>query len=563
MKKFFQIVITAAACAWAFLIVTRHSVTHVSMLMVNGRIYTLDGHNSLVTAVAVTGNRITAAGTDEELRSRYSADTVIDLGGKTVLPGLIDGHAHMAGLGQFLQSVNLVGVSSPEEAVRRLKDRIPSIPRGAWVYGRGWDQNLWPRKEFPTSAMLEHAADDNPVVLIRIDGHAIWVNKKAMELAHISRATPDPDGGKIIRLPDGTPSGVFLDNARELIESFVPPPGPGEIERSVLLAAEECIRNGITEVCDMGIDAAGIEVYRRLAEEHRLPLRIYAAIIAPGPAWDSWKTKPPLIGEGDGMFTLRAVKMYIDGALGSRGAALVDEYTDDPGNRGITINEKTLEPEARAGFSRGYQVCVHAIGDRGNHIVLDTYEKIARDIPIASLRPRIEHAQVLLPEDIARFSAMKVLPSMQPVHATSDMYWAERRLGPERIRGAYAWRSILSTGSLIIGGSDFPNDRLSPIAGFYAAVTRSDADGYPADGWYREQCMTREEAARCYTSWAAYGAFQESSKGSIEPGKLADFTVLSSDIFQCPPRDILRTEIIMTIIDGRIVYSRPAEVRPG
>jgi predicted amidohydrolase YtcJ len=517
MKLFVRILIAVLICTGAFLLVAKKTLRHVAVLLVNGNVRTLDAVNSRVTAIAIQGGRIVETGSEGDLRMRCTADTVIDLRGQTVLPGLIDGHAHMFGLGQLLQSVNLVGVRSPRDAAERVRDRIQNLSDGRWVYGRGWDQNLWQVKELPTSAMLEGVADDHPVVLIRIDGHAIWVNRRAMEIAQITRATKDPDGGKIIRSGDGTPTGVFLDNARELVEKFVPPPGPGEIEQSILLAAGECVKSGLTEVYDMGVDSNEIAVYQKLIDEHRLPLRIYAAIGAPSATWDVWKGRPPLIGYGNGMLTVRAMKMYVDGALGSRGAALVEAYADDQGNRGLTINEKSLEPEARIALQRGYQVCVHAIGDRGNHIVLDCYDKLSKENPPGDYRLRIEHAQVLLPEDIGRFATLKVLPSMQPVHATSDMYWAESRLGAERIHGAYAWRSLLKTGTPIIGGSDFPNDAMSPLRGFYAAVTRSDPEGYPEDGWYREQCMTREEAARCYTGWAAYGGFEEASKGSIEP----------------------------------------------
>ncbi|MBI3766471.1 MAG: amidohydrolase family protein, partial [Ignavibacteriales bacterium] len=265
--------------------------------------------------------------------------------------------------------------------------------------------------------------------------------------------------------------------------------------------------------------------------------------------------KTPLVGYGDGVFTVRAVKLYVDGALGSRGAALVEEYSDDPGNRGLTrISDEELESNIRLALQHGYQPCIHAIGDRGNHIVLNAYEKVLSTLPKGDYRPRIEHAQVILPDDIPRFQNIGVLPSMQPIHATSDMFWAEGRLGPQRVNGAYAWKSLLKTGTIIVGGSDFPNDGMYPLWGFYAAVTRSDRTGYPQDGWYRDQKMTREEAARCFTQWAAYGSFEENVKGTIEVGKLADLTVLSKDIMKVPAMEILSTEISMTIVGGKIVY---------
>ncbi len=526
------------------------------MLLVNGTIYTLDANNSVASAVAIEGNHIVGIGTTHELVSSYPSAPTLDLHGKTVLPGLIDGHAHMYGLGQLMQSVILIGVSSPQEAARRLHERLLETPRGQWVYGRGWDQNMWPEKSFPTAAVLDSVSPDNPVVLIRIDGHAIWTNTRAMELAGVSGKTADPPGGKIIRHADGTPTGVFIDNARDLIENVVPPPSKMEIEQSIIRAARECVKYGLTEVFDMGIDSNGVDVYMKLADEDSLPLRIYAAIGGPSPAWDRWKTRGPLIGYGDGMLTIRALKMYEDGALGSRGAALVEEYSDDPGNRGLTMNDSLLEPEIRSAVEHGFQPCTHAIGDRANHIVLDVYEKVLKSGPPGDVRPRIEHAQVLLPEDIGRFKALGVLPSMQPIHATSDMPWAEARLGPERIRSAYAWRSILRTGSVIIGGSDFPNDNINPLWGIYAAITRMDQYGYPPGGWYPDECMSRQEAVRAYTQWAAYGGFQEKMKGTLEIGKLADLTVLSKDIFKIPPPEILSTTADLTMVNGKIVYQR-------
>lgn len=526
------------------------------MLFVNGTVYTLDRNNTVGQALAIHGSRIVAVGTSDDLKNRFISDTVIDLQGQTVMPGLIDGHAHMYGLGQLLQSVILVGVKTPEEVVQRVKERVDQTPLGQWIYGRGWDQNLWPSKEFPVAAMLDAVSPNHPVVLIRVDGHAIWVNSKAMKIARVTKETKDPAGGRILRSSDGEPAGVFIDDARDLVENSVPPPSAEEIELCILRAAAECTKVGITEVHDMGIDSVRIAIYKKLVDEGRLPIRIYAAIGAPSTTWDEWSTQKPLIGYGNGMFTLRAMKMYVDGALGSRGAALVESYSDDPGNRGLTMNETTLEPNIRKAIEHGYQPCVHAIGDRGNHIVLNAYEKILMSVPKGNYRPRIEHAQVLLLEDIPRFSQLGVLPSMQPIHATSDMYWAEARLGPKRIKGAYAWHSLLQNGSIIVGGTDFPNDGMNPLWNFYSAITRSDRTGYPQDGWYREEKMSRDEAARCFTQWAAYGAFEEGQKGTLEPGKLADLTILSKDIMTIPSADILSTDVVTTIVGGKVVYQK-------
>ncbi len=495
-------------------------------------------------------------GESSELKSRLEPDRIVDLRGRTVVPGLIDSHAHMYGLGQLMQSVNLVDVHSAHEAAERVRQRTATALPGEWIYGRGWDQNLWAGQQYPAAEVLDSVAPENPVVLIRIDGHAIWVNSTAMRKAGVTASTPDTAGGRVVRDRNGRPTGIFIDNARDLVEHAVPPPTQEEVRRSILRAARECVRNGLTEVGVMGIDSVEFEVYRELADEDSLPLRIYAAIGAPGPTWEAWKQRPPLIGYAGGMLTVRAMKMYVDGALGSRGAALAEEYSDDPGNRGVTLNDQDLLPELRAAVAHGYQPCVHAIGDRGNHIVLNAYEEVLRGQSAAEVRPRIEHAQVLLPEDTGRFAAMGVIPSMQPAHATSDMVWAEERLGPERVRYAYAWQSILRTGSIIIGGSDFPNDIMSPLWGIYSAVTRCDRTGKPEGGWFPDQRMTREQALNAYTIWAAYGAFQEQSKGSIEPGKVADFTVLSKDIMEIPPPEILQTDVDMTVVGGKVVYQR-------
>jgi predicted amidohydrolase YtcJ len=543
----------AAATMWSLYATAPRGAT---LLLVNGRIYTLDPAGTVASAVALKRGRIAGVGSDDEMRERFPADSVVDLGGKTVLPGLIDGHGHVHGLGKLMESVLLYDIASPDSILRLVAEQASSVPAGQYILGRGWDQNLWPEKEFPTAAMLDRVAPGRPVILIRVDGHAVWVNTEAMRRAGVTAATPDPKGGKILRDRAGEPTGVFLDDARPLVEASVPPQTPADVRRNILTALRQCAALGLTEVHDMGVGPDEITVYRELARRGELPIRVYAAISAPGPAWDEWKTRPPLVGEGGGMFTLRAVKSYVDGALGSRGAALLEAYSDDPGNRGITITSETeLAGTVREALRAGYQPSVHAIGDRANYIALNAFAKVQAEFPPGDYRARIEHAQVIAPGDIPRFHELHVLPSMEPVHATSDMYWAEARLGPERVRGAYAWGSLLRAGSIIIGGSDFPNDKLNPIFGFYAAVTRRDRNGYPEDGWLPQEKMSREEAARCYTSWAAFGAFQEGDKGTIEPGKWADLTILSKDIMTAAPAEILAAKATATVVAGKFVYS--------
>lgn len=572
MKQRSLFLFFVACSVLAFVYFINTMPREANTLFINATVYTLDPKKPVVQAVAVNRGHIVGTGGTEELLQKFKVTQVIDLQGKTIVPGLIDAHGHMHGLGRAMQSITLVGVTSSEEAAALVRERVKHVKPGWWIYGRGWDQNLWHGKlkesfgQFPTKAILDAVAPNNPVILGRIDGHAIWVNSKAMEIANVTAQTIDPEGGRVIRDAAGKPTGVFVDKARALIEDYFPPPSDEEIEQSLLIAAQECVRFGLTEVHDMGdvyetgVDAKRLEIYQRLIVENKLPLRIYAAINAPGEAWDIWSNRNPLIGFGDGMLTIRSVKMYMDGALGSRGAALIEEYEDDPGNRGLTLmSEDDHEQLVRTSILRGFQPCTHAIGDRGNHIVLNVYEKVLRSLPLGDHRPRIEHVQGLSPSDISRFKQLNVLPSMQPTHATSDMYWAETRLGSERVKGAYAWRSLLETGTIILGGSDFPVESPNPLWGFYAAITRSDHNGYPADGWYGKQKMTREEALKAFTIWAAYGAFQEKMKGTIEYGKYADLTVLSKDIMTIPPKEILETEVEMTIVGGKIVYEKKTE----
>lgn len=563
-RSLFVVFFVGAALVFLYIVTT--IPREASMVFVNATVYTLNPSRPMVQAVAVNKGRIVGTGNNEELLQKFSSDTVIDLEGKTIVPGFIDAHGHIHGLGRALQSITLVGIQSPEAAADLIRERTKEVKPGWWIYGRGWDQNLWPNKQFPTKALLDAAAPANPVILGRIDGHAIWVNSKAMEIAGVTAQTKDPEGGRIIRDAAGNPTGVFIDKARSLIEDHFPPPSEEEIERSLMMAMQECVKFGLTEVHDMGeihepgVDAKRIDIYKRLAEQGLLPLRIYAAVNAPGEAWDIWSNREPLIGYANDMLTVRAVKTYIDGALGSRGAALMEEYEDDPGNRGLTfMSEEALQQLVEKAVSLGYQPCTHAIGDRGNHIVLNAYERALRNLSSADFRLRIEHVQVLTPSDIPRFKQLGVIPSMQPTHATSDMYWAETRLGPQRVKSAYAWRSLIETGSIIACGSDFPVESPNPLWGFFAAVTRSDHTGYPADGWYGKQKMTREEALKAFTIWAAYGAFQEKVKGTIEYGKYADLTVLSKDIMTIPPMEILETEIEMTIVGGKIIYRKQPE----
>lgn len=559
----------------------------VDVLYVGSRVYTVDKANTVVDAIATRGDRIVAVGSAADMVKELKPKRVVDLAGKTIVPGLIDAHVHLLSLGVARLTLDLVGSKSEERVADLVRERVGASGPGQWIRGRGWDQNEWRSRQFPSHEILDRVAPNNPVYLMRVDGHAAWVNKRALEIAGITSKTPDPDGGRFLRDARGNPTGVLVDNAMEVVGKFLPPPSDKEMEEAIGRAVQECLSYGLTCVHDMGVEEEGIETYKRLIDTGNFPFRVYAALSAPGETWEKYvepdssgSKKGPLIGYGGNRLWVRAIKLYIDGALGSRGAALIEPYSDDPDNRGLTVmSEGDLRKAVDEALANGFQVCTHAIGDRGNNIVLNIYEAALEAHAAKDPRLRIEHAQVLAPNDIPRFHQLGVIPSMQPTHCTSDMYWAEARLGPTRVRGAYAWRSLLNTGVIIPGGSDFPVESPNPLFGIYAAITRQDHQGRPRNaddvraffqlsaegitdtaafdgGWYASQKMTREEALRAFTAWAAYAGFQEDLLGSLEQGKLADFVVLSKDIMTVPPLEILNTTVERTILGGSEVYRR-------
>ncbi len=529
-----------------------------TLVLLNGIIYTLNDAQPTVEAMAIRDREIAAVGSTEEIRSHFESDKVIDLKGQAVYPGFTDAHAHLEGLGALLVNLNLAGTTSVEQIRTKVAQWAATLPSGAWLRGRSWDQNDWADTSFPTYAMLDDVAGDHPAYLKRIDGHALWVNKKALDLAGITNATVAPPGGMIVRDQAGNPTGILVDNAMDLVDSVMPPPSVEERTTAINKAVQECLRVGLTEVHDMGVDRELIDIYKKLIEENRFPFRVYAVIGGTGSDWTEYLRTGPEVGQHDERLTVRALKLYADGALGSRGAALIEPYADDSTNRGLTLmSADAMRKASTQALSKGFQVCVHAIGDRANHIVLNVFEDVlkANRGKADDVRFRIEHAQVLDESDIQRFSRAKVIPSMQPTHCTSDMYWAEERLGPIRVKFAYAWRSLLNTGCIIPGGSDFPVESPDPLRGFYSAITRQDESKWPDGGWYPDQRMTREEALRAFTSWAAFAAFEERRRGTIEIGKLADLVVLSNDIMKCEVTEILKAKVLYTIVGGDIVYS--------
>ncbi len=536
------------------------------LIVTGGRIYTVDVTRPVAEAFAVRGGRFVLVGTRRDVMMLKGPQTqMVDLRGAVAYPGFIDAHAHLLGLGNALRSVNLVGAPSYEEIVSRVAARARITPEGQWVTGNGWDQNRWPVKEFPTHDALSRAVPDHPVLLDRVDGHAVLANAAAMRAAGVSARTRDPVGGRIVRDARGNPTGVFVDNAMSLVSNAVPTPTPAQLSELLHAAAVESNKWGLTEVQDMGEDRATIEALESLASAKRLPLRTYEMVTRRFRIiWRTTSRVDRSKRNTTATCGCAAIKLYADGALGSRGAALLAPYSDDLRNTGLLVSTpEHLRSRTIEALKHGFQVSTHAIGDRGNRNALDAYQAALDAVPTADARLRIEHAQIISPQDIPRFAQLGVIPSMQSSHQTSDMPWAERRLGPDRIRGGYAWRSLLNTGVVIPNGTDFPVEQVNPIITFHSAVTRQDADNSPPGGWYPDQRMTREEALRSMTLWPAYAAFQENELGSISVGKYADFTILNRDIMTLAPERILGAQVVATYVGGAPVYQAKSLVLMG
>ncbi len=539
-----------------------------TLILTGAVIHTVDPNRPGAEAVAIRGDRIVFVGSERgALNYRGRNTRVMDLKGRTVVPGFIDSHAHLAGLGDGLRILDLMGTTSYESIVDMVRDRVREVPADRWIRGRGWDQNDWADTRFPHHQALSDVSPDNPVVLRRVDGHAMLVNAKALEIAGITRDTPDPEGGRIERDPGtGEATGVLVDRAMSLVSAQMPDPSRDEQREAILLAVEECLRWGLTSIHDAGVGPETIDIYKELARDGRFRLRNYVMIRADDETLARYFDQGPEVGLYDDHLTIRSIKITIDGALGSRGAALLEPYSDDPDNSGlVTTPPERVRRVAVEALKNGFQLNVHAIGDRGNRLTLDAFESALEEVPVGDHRFRIEHAQVVHRMDIPRFAQLDVIPSMQQTHQMSDMYWAMDRVGWTRIQGAYAWRAFLDAGLPIPSGTDFPVEQVNPFRTFLASITRQDEDGWPAGGWFPEQKMTREEALKSMTIWGAYGAFEEDVKGSITPGKLADMTVLSQDIMSIEPDRILDTRVEMTILGGEIVYTAPdgAELTRG
>ncbi|MEO0996190.1 MAG: amidohydrolase, partial [Pseudomonadota bacterium] len=502
------------------------------------------------------GEHVVATGTGE-LAGKHPDATRVDGRGRTVVPGLIDAHGHVSGLGFAAERVDLVDVPSLSAATNAVAAFAAANPDTAWVLGRGWNQVLWDGDGFPTAADLDAAVPDRPVWLRRIDGHAGWANTAALAAAGIDETTATPTGGRILTDADGRPSGVLIDAAMQLVEAVIPPPGDADLERVISAALARLASRGVTSVHDAGVPIAETRVYRRLAGRGAMPVRVYAMLAGAGRHLDAFGE--PLHDAGGGFLTIAGVKLYADGALGSRGAALLADYSDEPGNRGLLFADTAaLAADIRKSNAAGFQAAVHAIGDAANKVVLDAFERAQGD-DAGALRNRIEHAQIVRREDLERFAALEVIASMQPIHATSDKNMAEDRVGPTRILGGYAWRSMLAAGAVVAAGSDFPVEPENPLFGLHAAVTRKDRGGQPDGGWYPDEALTREQALRAFTYHAAYAARQEGWLGQLAAGMKADFVVLDRDFFTADADDLWRIRVLETWVNGKRVFTAAAE----
>lgn len=525
-----------------------------------GTIYTADSDRPQVEVVAVNDGGIVAVGGKGVLEQRRGPSTrVIDLDGRTMVPGFVDAHVHLAGIGRRELTLNLDGTDSLEAFKQAVAERVAEVDEGQWITGRGWIETHWQPPEFPTREDLDEVAPNHPVYLTRADGHAGIANSKALDIAGVDEGTEAPFGGEILRDEQGHPTGMLIDDAQELVTEHIPDDNIPH-ERALDIGAERSVKLGLTQVHIAGTSWDQVEALESLYDRGAMKLRVYHAVSAPGDAAERLLARGPIIDAFDGRLTVRALKVYADGALGSKGAALLEPYNDHKGRGLLRFKPEEVRPLLKRALRKGLQVWTHAIGDRANRLTLDLYAEafdtvLAKDRDVIEPRWRIEHAQIIHPDDVPRFDELGVIPSMQPSHAIGDLHFARSRLGLERMKRGYPWQSLLDAGAVIAGGSDAPVEKGDPIVEFYAATVRKDLEGYSGEGWHREEAVSREYALKMLTLWPAYAAFQEDQRGSIEPGKQADFTVLSQDIMRIPDDEIPATKAVMTIIGGEVVYS--------
>lgn len=542
--------------AWSLNVLLALAVP-ADLVLTGGRVVTLDEAAPAPppTALAVRAGRVLAVGSDTAIEALAGPRTRrVALRGATVLPGLTDAHLHVESLGASLEQLDLAGVPSLAEARERARRAAAQLPPGAWLVGRGWDQNDWPEQRFPVASDLD--TGERPAFLERVDGHAAWVDARALALAGIDDRTPDPPGGRILRDAAGRATGVLVDAAMNLVQARIPPPDEATRLRRLRRGLEACARLGLTSVHDAGVDLAGVALYKRLLAEGRLPVRVYVMLSAADFLAQAARLSPE-VGLGDGRLTVRAVKAYADGALGSRGALLLQPYADEPGQRGLpALEEGDFARLLRLALERGFQVATHAIGDAANRLVLEAYARAFAQggVDGAARRFRIEHAQIVAAEDLPRFKQLGVIPSVQPTHCTSDMPWAGERLGVARLAGAYRWRSFLDLGLPLPGGSDAPVESADPRLGLYAAITRQDRAGQPAGGWQPQERLAPAEALALFTRHAAYAAFEEQERGGLRPGMRADLTVLDRDPLSAPATALPEARVLYTVVDGQVVH---------
>lgn len=530
----------------------------VERIFTNGHIITMNENMLEAEAFAIGGGMIIAVGANAEIRNAYPNVGEVDFGGKDVMPGIIESHGHMVSLGRIALRINLQGVEDPREVVQKLRERVSEIPPGEWIDGWGWDDGAWKEQMTAVSRELSSVSPNNPVWFAGLHGYNGWANAKAMEMAGITKDTPDPEGGKIYKDPrTGVPTGILANAAQSLVTRLMPPLTVEQREKAFEIAGEELLKNGLTSVHEARTTKKDLDALRSLKAKNQLKVRYYVML----DCTDEELIEPFLQNgpevDPEHWLTIRCIKVFQDGSLGTRSALMLEPYSDAPDVLGVTtISQEALEKLTVRALQAGMQVATHAIGDRSNRITLDAYEAGLTQVPEAkNHRLRIEHAQVVALEDIPRFAELGVIASMQPPHATSDMPWAEDRVGPERIKGAYAWRSFVDAGVRVPLNSDFPGETLNPFYGMYAAETRQTPDGKPEGGWYPEQCLTREEVLYAYTVESAYAGFEEHIKGQIASGMLADFIVISDNILTIPSKDLLSLKVEQTYIAGELVYS--------